>query len=161
VGPERAAAPEVEVRRGSVADAPDLGRLLHDFNLEFSTPTPEADALAKRLGELIERGEATALVAGRGPDGFALLRFRSSLYSEALDAHLEELYVVPDRRGQGIGQAILEAAIETAREAGATRLDVGTSVDDTAARALYGKLGFSNHENGPDGPSMLYYERDL
>ncbi len=161
MGPEPAAGHEVEVRRGSIADAPDLGRLLYEFNAEFSEPTPPADVLAVRLARLIERGEATALLAGSAPDGFALLRFRPSLYSEGLDAHLEELYVVPDRRGRGIGRAILEATMEAAREAGAVHIDLGTSVDDTAAQALYEKLGFSNRENGPEGPSMLYYERDL
>jgi hypothetical protein len=40
-------------------------------------------------------GEVTVLFAGEGPDGFAELRFRPSLYTGALDACLEELYVVP------------------------------------------------------------------
>jgi ribosomal protein S18 acetylase RimI-like enzyme len=152
---------EIEVRRAGIDDAPALGRLLHEFNVEYSEPTPDADFLADRLGALIERDEALALVAGDGPEGFAVLRFRPSLYSEAPEAYLQELYVVPERRGAGIGRAILEAALDAAREAGADHIDLGTSVDDTAARALYESAGFSNRENGPDGPSMLYYERDL
>jgi hypothetical protein len=40
---------------------------------------------------LLETGELTVLFAGGGPDGFAQLRFRPSLYTGALDAHLEEL----------------------------------------------------------------------
>lgn len=32
---------------------------------------------------------------------------------------------------------------------------------DVAARALYEKLGFTNREGGPEGPPMLYYEREL
>jgi ribosomal protein S18 acetylase RimI-like enzyme len=161
VSADRAARSEVEVRRCTSADAPDLGRLLHDFNVEYSEPTPDPEVLAERLGDLIERGEATALVAGSGPDGFAVLRFRPSLYSDSLVAYLQELYVVPERRGEGIGSALLERALEAAREAGATHIDLSTSESDTAARALYEKLGFSNREGGPDGPSMLYYERDL
>jgi hypothetical protein len=34
-------------------------------------------------------------------------------------------------------------------------------VDDVAARALYESAGFRNGEGGPEGPQMLYYERDL
>jgi ribosomal protein S18 acetylase RimI-like enzyme len=153
--------PKATVRLATVDDAADIGRLLYEFNVEFSTPTPDADYYARRLGELIEAGETTGLIAGSGPEGFALLRFRPSLNADALDAHLEELYVVPERRREGIGQAILEAAMDAAREAGAARIDLGTSVDDTAARSLYEKLGFTNRENSPDGPQMLYYERDL
>jgi len=33
--------------------------------------------------------------------------------------------------------------------------------DDTAARALYESWGFTNLERLPDGPAMLFYERDL
>ena len=51
--------------------------------------------------------------------------------------------------------------MELARERGATRMDLGTSTDDTAARALYEKLGFTNLEREPDGPTMLVYEREL
>jgi hypothetical protein len=42
-----------------------------------------------------------------------------------------------------------------------SRIDARTSVDDVAARALYERMGFTNREGGPDGPSMLYYERGL
>ena len=149
------------IRRATAADAADLGRLLFDFNSEFASPTPDAERLAERIARFIERGEATFLLAGAGPDGFAEIRYRTTLYSDGLDAHLEELYVVPAQRGRGLGRSLLEAAMETARKEGATRMDLGTSEDDTAARGLYESTGFINRENGPDGPLMLYYERDL
>jgi ribosomal protein S18 acetylase RimI-like enzyme len=150
-----------EVRRAEADDAPELARLLHDFNSEFGDETPGVEALMERFRRLIENGELTALLAGDGPDGFAQLRFRSSLISGAADALLEELYVVPDRRGEGLGRALLEAAMETSRDMGATRIELGTSEDDVAARALYESTGFTNREGRPDGPVMFYYERDL
>ncbi|HET8874165.1 MAG TPA: GNAT family N-acetyltransferase [Gaiellaceae bacterium] len=149
------------IRLATAADAPAFGRLLHAFNMEFDEPTPDADVIAERAAPLIERSELTVLFAGHGPDGFASLRFRPSLYTGALDAYLEELYVVPERRGQGLGRALLEASMEHARERGATHIDLGTSETDVAARALYESAGFTNREGGPDGPAMLYYERDL
>ena len=79
------------VRRASAEDAADLGRLLHDFNTEFSEPTPDAGVLAERIVRFIERDEATFLLVGGDPDGFAELRYRPTLYSNGLDAYLEEL----------------------------------------------------------------------
>jgi ribosomal protein S18 acetylase RimI-like enzyme len=149
------------IRIASAADAPALGRLLHAFNSEFGDPTPEADVIAEFAAPLIESGEVTVLFAGDGPDGFAQLRFRPWLYSTALDAYLEELYVVPERRGHGLGRALLEAAMEHARERGAAHIDLSTSEGDVAALALYESAGFTNREGSPDGPRMLYYERDL
>jgi GNAT superfamily N-acetyltransferase len=149
------------VRRATLADAADVARLLHDFNTEFSEPVPEVDVLADRVARFIERGEATFLLAGDGPEGVAEIRFRPSIMTGALDAYLEELYVAPSKRGQGLGRALLEAAMDVARSEGATRMELGTSEDDTAARALYESAGFSNREGKPDGPVMFFYERDL
>jgi ribosomal protein S18 acetylase RimI-like enzyme len=152
---------QTPIRLASAADARAFGRLLHAFNAEFGTATPDAQVIAERAAPLIESGEVVVLLAGDGPDGFAELRFRPSLYTGVLDAYLEELYVVPERRGHGLGRALLEAAMEAARGRGAAHIDVGTSEDDAAARALYESAGFTNREGGPDGPRMLYYERDL
>lgn len=150
-----------QVRRATGADAPVFGRLLQAFNEEYDEPTPSADAIAERAVPLIESGEVTVLFVGDGPDGFAELRFRPSLYTGGLDAYLEELYVVPERRGHGLGRALLEAAMDFARARGADRIDLNTSEDDVAARGLYESTGFTNREGSPDGPTMLYYEREL
>ena len=149
------------VRRAEIADAEDVGRLLHDFNTEYDDYTPGPEAMGKRIAQLLASGDVTVLLCGDGPDGLAVLRFRPSLWRETLDCYLEELYVVPDRRGQGLGQALMEAAMETARSMGAAYMDLGTAETDTAARALYEKLGFSNKEGKPDGPVNYFYERDL
>ena len=149
------------IRRAEVADAEDVGRLLHDFNTEYDDFTPGPEAMGTRIRELLESGDVTVLIGGAGPDGLALLRFRPSLWSESLDCYLEELYVVPDRRGRGLGQALMEAAMETARAEGAGYMDLGTAETDTAARALYEKMGFSRTEGKPDGPINYFYEREL
>jgi ribosomal protein S18 acetylase RimI-like enzyme len=154
-------APDLPVRRAEAADAETIGRLLHDFNGEFGDPTPGPRAVAERVRKLLSEGEITVLLGGDGPYGLALLRFRPALWKEALDCYLEELYVVPDRRGQGLGRALMEAAIELARQRGARDMHLGTSEDDVAARALYESLGFSNREGKPDGPVNYFYEREL
>jgi ribosomal protein S18 acetylase RimI-like enzyme len=153
--------PEHAIRRAEIVDAEDVGRLLHDFNTEYDDYTPGPEAMGKRIAELLDSGDVTVLLGGAGPDGLALLRFRPSLWSETLDSYLEELYVVPDLRGQGLGRALMEAAMETARAEGAGYMDLGTAETDTAARALYEKLGFSRTEGKPDGPVNYFYERDL
>ncbi|MFL5839941.1 MAG: GNAT family N-acetyltransferase [Thermoleophilaceae bacterium] len=150
-----------EVRVAERGDADAIGRLLHDFNVEFGEPTPGSDVMASRVRRLLEAGEITVLLAGREPDGLALLRFRPSLWSDSLDAYLEELYVAPARRGQGRGRALMEAAIDLARSRGGGDMHLGTSEADVAARGLYESLGFSNREGGPDGPIQYFYEREL
>ena len=156
----RQAENDPQVRRASASDARAVARLLYDFQIEFSEPTPDVEVLAERYERLLGDGEMTVLLAGEGPDGFAQLRFRPWVY-DGSHSYLEELYVVPANRGRGLGRALLEAAIETAREAGATLMELGTSEGDVAARALYESAGFTNREGAPNGPVMYFYEREL
>ncbi|HEY4778857.1 MAG TPA: GNAT family N-acetyltransferase [Solirubrobacterales bacterium] len=154
-------ASEVEIRRAGPEDAGAIARLLHDFNSEYDEPTPGVAALTGYARGLLEEGEMTVLLGGSGPDAISLIRFRPSVWTGKPEAHLQELYVAPPLRGRGIGRALLEATMAAAREAGATGIDLNTGTTDTTARALYESCGFSNREGGPDGPSMLFYEREL
>jgi ribosomal protein S18 acetylase RimI-like enzyme len=157
--PESADPPPV--RRATPGDAPQVARLLHEFQAEFDESSPGVEMLEERYGDLIRSKEMIVLLAGDGPDGFAQIRFRPWVYSAGLHSYLEELYVVPDRRGNGLGRALLEAAMETARAEGAEQMELGTSENDVAARHLYESAGFINREGGPDGPVMFFYEREL
>jgi GNAT superfamily N-acetyltransferase len=148
-------------RRAGLDDAAPIARLLHDFNTEYDDFTPGPEALERRVRELLEADEIAVVLAGDPPQGLALMRFRPALWKAALDCYLEELYVVPDRRGQGIGRALMNAAMDLARERGAADMHLGTGEDDLAARALYESLGFSNREGKPDGPLNYFYEREL
>ncbi len=149
------------IRAADIADAGAIGQLLHDCNSEFDEPTPGPRALADRIRQLLDGGDTKVLLGGSGPDGLAVLRFRPAIWTEALECYLAELYVAPERRGQGIGRALMEAAMALARSEGATYMDLGTSEGDVAARALYESLGFSNREGRPDGPVNYFYEREL
>jgi ribosomal protein S18 acetylase RimI-like enzyme len=152
--------PDLTVRRAEPDDVDAIGRLLYDFNTEYEEPTPPPEALAERFRELLA-GDTVVLLAGSGPDGIAVMRFRPAIWTTELECYLAELYVVPGRRGQGLGRALMNAAMDTARGEGATYMDLGTSEDDVAARNLYESLGFSNREGKPDGPVNYYYEREL
>jgi ribosomal protein S18 acetylase RimI-like enzyme len=152
---------EIPVRGGGEEDAEAIARLLHDFNREFDDPTPPPPVLAERIRQLLRGGDTTVLLAGPGPDGVAVLRFRPAIWTDALECYLAELYVVPEQRGQGLGRALMEAALNVARKRGADRMDLGTSDADVVARRLYESLGFSNREAGPGGPITYFYEREL
>jgi ribosomal protein S18 acetylase RimI-like enzyme len=149
------------VRLADADDAAAIGRLLYDFNQEFDEPTPEPSALAERLRQLIEGGDTLVLLGGDGPDGLAVLRLRAAIWSAGLECYLAELYVAPASRGQGLGRALMEAALSQARLRGADSMDIGVDEPDLAARRLYESLGFTNRAGGAGGPLMYVYEREL
>ena len=149
------------VRLAGRDDAGPIGQLLYDFNREFGEPAPAPSALAERLRRLIEGGDTLVLLAGDGPDGLAVLRFRAAIWSTGLECYLAELYVIPARRGQGLGRALMGAALREARIRGADTMDIGVDEPDLAARHLYESLGFTNRAGGAGGPLMYVYEREL
>lgn len=148
------------IARGT--DAAEVAALLDRFQTEFDEPSPGAEVLEPRVREHLERDLSVFLLARPPHVGVAQLRFRDYLFSGAPACYLEELYVVPARRGEGHGRALMEAAMGCARERGATTMELGTATNDHGARGLYESLGFSNLEReGDPETQMLYYEREL
>ena len=152
---------DLAIRRASDDDVAAIGRLLNEFNTEYAEPTPEPGQIAARMRDLMASGDTAVLLGGAGPDGLAVLRFRPSIWTQSQECYLAELYVVPARRGRGLGRALLDAAIVLAREHGADYMDLNTAETDVAARALYESVGFRNREGKPDGPINFYYELNL
>lgn len=146
------------VRQATPTDAPLLARMLHDFNTELGDPSPGIDVLSERIAEFIGDDLKTYLLGGEGPDGFAQVDFIRSIWSEGPVAHLDELYVVPPMRGQGVGRALMAATLTLARERGAAGAEVVTGEDDTEARGLYESFGFENEIEGQDRTRSLFYE---
>lgn len=143
-------------------DSEEVAELLDRFQAEFDEYTPGAKVLAPRVRKHIAGDLSVFLLAEPPHVGVAQLRFREYLLTGAPTCYLEELYVVPERRGEGHGRMLMQTALRVARERGATTMELGTALDDTAARGLYESLGFTNFEkDGRPETQMLYYEREL
>jgi len=50
--------------------------------------------------------------------------------------------IVESHREKGIGEALMRATLEAAREAGLTRIELTVREDNLRAKALYEKVGF-------------------
>lgn len=150
------------VRRASTAQAGMIGRLLFDFNTEFDTAGSSAEEFAARFARLLERDDFVVLLSGndQDPTGFAVLTLRLTHYFDGPLAQLEELYVRPELRDQGIGTALLEAAIRLVRERHGGEMHINVDEVDTDARRFYERHGFVNIEPGADY-RMLCYLREL
>lgn len=58
---------------------------------------------------------------------------------------LENVYVVPEYRGKGIGRSLLDTAIAEAQERSCYKLIAQSRHGKESVHALYEKLGFRNH----------------
>ncbi len=152
---------DTDVRRATPTEAGLVGQLLFDFNTEFETETPSAVEFEERFARLLADDDVVVLLAGGAdPVGFAYLTLRPSPYFDGPLAQLEELYVVPDLRDQGIGTALLTAALDLCRGRSAGELHINVDEDDTDTRRFYERHGFLNILPGTDY-RMLFYEIEL
>jgi len=92
--------------------------------------------------------------------GLALLTFRPNVWYAGRVALLDELYVVPQRRSQGIGAAIIDHLLTLARERGVDVIEINVDEGDVDAQRFYERHGFSATE--PDtGERAFYYSQEL
>lgn len=104
----------------------------------------EHDAATYELAwqRLLAGQEVQGLVAvndeGR-PLGLAHYLFHTSVWTGA-SCYLQDLFVDPDARGQGIATALIAAVAERARVQGATRYYWQTQAHNATARALYDRV---------------------
>jgi ribosomal protein S18 acetylase RimI-like enzyme len=96
-------------------------------------------------------GTQTLLVAWDGDRavGSGVIRWRNSELPEIGDLYpglveMAHVYVRPDARGRGVGTCLMQAAEGAARRRGVRWLGLGVDVDNSAAAALYARLGYTS-----------------
>jgi len=147
-------------RLASPDDAAEVARLLHDFNVEFDTPSPGAAVLAPRLRTLLAGAETFAVLAGDPSVAVALVTLRPNVWYDGPVALLDELYVVPHRRGGGIGASVLQLVVDTAARRGVELVEINVDEGDLDAQRFYRREGFTEIE--PDsGERAFYFLREL
>jgi GNAT superfamily N-acetyltransferase len=73
--------------------------------------------------------------------GLAHFSFTHSSWATNRDLYLEDLFVSPTVRGQGLGKALILALDEVAREEGSRKVWWETHRDNETARKLYDSVG--------------------
>ena len=127
----------------------DAVAALFDAYRQFYEMPPDL-ALARRyLGERFGRGESVILVAEDATGalvGFTQLypTFCSVLADRTFV--LYDLFVTPAARGTGAGRALMEAAEEHGRAAGAARLELQTAKTNKVGQSLYESCGWKRDE---------------
>src|SRR3954452_22402211 len=112
---------------------------------------PSDESLGRSVRRLLADPSTEFLLAGRSAG--CQLRYRYRLWYASEDGWLEPRFVREEARGQGIGRALAEAAIERARERGCARIELDANEANPAAVALYEALGFSAWQHPPGGRS--------
>ena len=146
---------DVIIRRATPSDLQALGRLgallvktHYNFDTKrFIPATPQTSAgYASFLGTQLDEPSVAVLVAEENGEvvGYAYtgLEGRDYMSLRGPAGVLHDIAVEPDRRGRGIGRALLDAALVFLKERGAPRVVLSTADRNEPAQRLFASAGF-------------------
>lgn len=138
----------MRTRRAVPEDIEQLASLFDQYRT-FYGKTPDLNLAKSFLQERMLKEQSVILVAETEPGdlaGFTQLYPSFSSLSAATVYVLNDLFVAPDHRREGVAQALLEAAEAFARESGAVQLSLSTAMTNDPAQSLYEGMGWTRDQ---------------
>lgn len=138
---------DVVIDLANATDRADVLRLLaqqladHDIDIDRDKLGSAMDGLlddSRRGRILVARHDARCI-------GVAVLAYTWTLEHGGQSCWLDELYVEPALRGQGIGSQMLQAAYDRAAMDGCVAMDLEVEASHARVVALYLREGFQAH----------------
>ena len=105
---------------------------------------PDPDKLAELVHALLSSQFSDFLLAEVAGQALGILQinYRLSTWEVAPYAVIEDFYLAPQLRGQGVGPRMLDYACGRAEARGSTFVEAALPPEDRAARRLYQQFGF-------------------
>jgi ribonuclease D len=138
-----AAAEPATVRRAAWRDAKAVADLIG----KLAEANGEKSAVDARLVRAWLRGRGQGILAavrGKSVVGALSWSIRRNLYHAAPCCTVEELVVEAESRSDGVGSALIQAAVEMAQKKGCAEISVSTLFNNRRARSFYRKAGFTD-----------------
>ncbi|HZV18520.1 MAG TPA: GNAT family N-acetyltransferase [Sphingobium sp.] len=139
----------MRIRLATLADLDTLASLFDGYR-QFYRQAPDRAGARAFLAARIARGDSVILLAENDTkeeeDGSALgfTQLYPAFTSMGMRPIfiLNDLFVAPQARQRGVGSALLRAAADHGRAAGAARLTLSTELDNLAAQRVYEANGW-------------------
>ncbi len=129
------------LRAAGRADVPELVRLMRAFSAESGFRLDEERAAAGFEALLADARLGRVWLVE--PDaGYIVVTFVFAMEYGGMAATVDDFYVRPEARGEGLGKAALAAARRACEELGVSALRVEVGVDNHVAQAVYRSAGF-------------------
>lgn len=107
---------------------------------------PVVCAVLRRFLASPELGQAWIFHEGETPVGYIVLTFGYSFEYHGRDSFIDELYVEPQFRRQGIGRRAMRFVEERAAELGVNAIHLEVDQGNDPAFELYRRTGYDDHK---------------
>jgi len=137
----------MQLRRATVKDVDAIAPLFDRYR-QFYEQTPDAAKAREFIQARLSADESVIFIAEDQGQvlGFTQLFPSFSSVGAARAWILNDLYVLPEARRQGVARALLDAAADFGRSTGAARLELETDHDNRSAQALYRHMGWEVYD---------------
>jgi GNAT superfamily N-acetyltransferase len=135
---------EVEITPVTTGDYEQLLPLIAAYQGFYEVTDPDTDRNRDFFRRFLAPSDDGLLLGARAGGefrGYACLYWHFSSTKAAETVLMNDLFVVPESRGEGVGKALIEASLEVARERGAANLEWQTAPDNYRAQHLYDATG--------------------
>ena len=147
---------DILIREATKSDLPTIGKLLEDLTDAMDdTQGIDIGIAIKTCEYLLDDASSYFLVAAMEgtPVGFINFTIRQTILHRSSSALIDELVVVEEYQGKGVGKQLVLAALEKCKQRGCCEVEVSTEKTNLKAREFYKKCGFE--ERG------MLFEADL
>ena len=144
----------MQIKRITLSDYLSVTGLFDRYRVFYKQPSNPAAAEAF-IRERLENNVSVIFIAlsdDGAPAGFTQLYPLISSVRAKTNWLLNDLYVDAPYRKQGIGEALIKAAMDFAKSEGSAYIKLETAVNNFTAQSLYESIGFKKQE-----PDMEYF----
>ena len=109
----------------------------------------DRDRAANAIRHLIENdayGHLYVIEMGGTSVGYTALTFGFSLEFDGRDGIIDDLYIAPTYRDQGIGSAVVDLVLEAARQEGLNAVHLEVEHENERAKKVYFRAGFKDYK---------------
>lgn len=145
-------AENVRIESATIEDLPQLTDLLHELFSQEADFTPNRSRQMRGLRLILEEPNRGRIFVLRCHDkiiGMINLLSTISTAEGGFVMLLEDMYVVPDHRGQGFGDQLLRHAIDYARQKGFLRITLLSDKMEETAQYFFKNHGFVHSDMIP------------
>ncbi|SCX14707.1 GNAT family N-acetyltransferase [Candidatus Aquiluna sp. UB-MaderosW2red] len=138
----------MRLRRAEPKDLANLTQLMLEFSTEALSPLEKNHIEAAVEPLLTENPHGVILVAqDQELLGYLVMSFGWGIESGGKEALIDEVYISPDARNQGLGRSLAELAIEHAKANGVRVIFLETEKPNDRVRKLYHRIGFEQEDS--------------
>ncbi|AEH47935.1 GNAT family N-acetyltransferase [Parageobacillus thermoglucosidasius] len=136
---------DLAIRTANREDIPQLLNLMYQYIVDFyKRPKPTEESLKGLIQYLLDNpASGIQFVAEQDGKllGFATLYFSFSTLQVKRMAILNDLFVIPEARGQKLGEKLFQTCLSYIREHDFAYMTWETAKDNLVAQSLYNKMG--------------------